>query len=61
MVDLVRNSPLSDRLDAYTREVTALERKLSNGAPKGKQERRRYRLRDLQKRIIPNLQSCPFL
>ena len=61
MVDLIHNSRLSERLEAYAREVEALERKLRNGAPAGKQDRRAWRLADLRRRLIPALYSRSFI
>lgn len=47
------NVPTWDRWNAYQREKEAIKRKLENGVPEGKKGRLKYRLNDLEIRLIP--------
>jgi hypothetical protein len=37
----------------YSEEISSLMRKLENGAPEGKQAKRRFRLNDIYSRLLP--------
>jgi len=50
-------SGLAERLGAYYKEAEAIKRKLGNGVPEGKKEKIGFRLRDIEKRLIPELIS----
>jgi len=50
-------SGLAERLEAYYSEARAIKRKLDNGVPEGKKEKIGFRLRDIEKRLIPGLIS----
>ena len=48
---------LEERLEAYQREVVAITAKLRNGVPEGKREKLKFRLKDIEHRLIPELVS----
>lgn len=43
------------RFNNYCREISALEWKLANGGPDGKQAKRRFRLQDIRNRLLPQV------
>ena len=43
------------RFDNYCQEVAALKRKLANDGSSGKQAKRRFRLHDIQTRLLPEV------
>lgn len=47
--------PVSVKLEALMRESEFLKRRLQNGGPRGKQDRRQFRLKDIEERLIPKL------
>ena len=46
---------LMERHDRYVKEIKAIELKLSNGVPPGKEEKLVYRLNDIHNRLIPEI------
>ncbi len=52
-----RTLQLQERLENYVREVLDIDCKLKNHIPPGKKARIEFRLKDLENRLIPNLQK----
>ena len=48
---------LMERHDRYIEEIKAIELKISNGVPSGKQEKIIYRLNDINNRLIPKIRE----
>jgi hypothetical protein len=46
-----------EKVAAYQREATAIEARLRNGVPEGKREKLKFRLKDIEERLIPELVS----
>jgi len=46
-----------EKVAAYQREAMAIETKLRNGVPEGKKEKLKFRLKDIENRLIPQLLS----